>query len=157
MTSSVPEIPTGELVQALSAELSALVRQELQRIQQDYLGKARRGRTGVRMIGGAVVLGSMATEAATDLVIRLQERRSAAPPAVTAAVFGAAAAALAAAGRMRLRQAWSPLPRQTVTGLPEERPMTSGLPRTRTTLTRMQQRLRDTTHHLPQGFWPPQG
>jgi hypothetical protein len=110
MTSGIPGIPGPDALQPLGAEVAALVRQELERIPREYLGQARRGRTGLRMVAGATVLGSMAAGSVTALAIRLLERRPAAAPATTAAVFGAASAALAAAGRARLRRAWSPVP-----------------------------------------------
>src|SRR4051794_25324733 len=99
MTSGIPDVPgipdvSGrDVLQPLSAELGALVREELQRVQREYLGQARGSRTGLRMVAGAVVLGSMAAGSATALVIRLLERRQAAAPATTAVVFGAASAA----------------------------------------------------------------
>ncbi|MGY1604431.1 phage holin family protein [Geodermatophilus sp. SYSU D00815] len=110
MTSGIPGIRAGDLAQPLGEELLALVRQEVRRLQRDYLGKARQGRTGARLLGGAAVLGSMSAGSTTALVIRLLERRPGTAPGVTALVFGAGAAALAAAGRARLRQAWAPLP-----------------------------------------------
>lgn len=120
MTSGIPGLRAGDLLEPLSAQLPALVRQELQRVLQEYLDKPRQGRTGMRMLGGSVVLGSMAAGSATALVIRLLERRPVRSPAVTTVLFGAPAAALAAAGRARLRQAWSPVPEGAGVGSPED-------------------------------------
>ncbi|MGY1616536.1 phage holin family protein [Geodermatophilus sp. SYSU D00691] len=110
MTSRIPGIPTDDLLRPLRAELGDLVREEVGRALDGYLGKAREGRTGTRMLAGAAVLGSMSAGSATALLIRLLERRPAAAPGVVAAALGAAATALAAAGRRRLRAAWSPAP-----------------------------------------------
>ena len=110
MASAIPGVPGRDALQPLAAELGSLVRRELQQFAGEYFGQARRGRTGLRMVAGATVLGSMSAGSTTALVIRLLERRPAVAPATTAAAFGAASAALAVAGRARLRRAWSPVP-----------------------------------------------
>lgn len=119
MRPGIPGIPTGDLLQPVRAELATLVRQELQRVQQEWVGKARQGRTGARMLGSSAVVGSMAAGSATALVIRLLDRRMSptSSAAVATALLGAGASALAAAGRARLRQAWSPVPQDTAVGL----------------------------------------
>ncbi|MGY1639913.1 phage holin family protein [Geodermatophilus sp. SYSU D00703] len=110
MTAGIPGVPSGDLLQPLTGELSRLVHGEFQRLREEFLGPARRGRTGARMLGGSVVLGSMAAGGTTALLIRLLDRRL--PPtasaAVVAAALGAGASALAAAGRAQMRQAWQP-------------------------------------------------
>jgi Putative Actinobacterial Holin-X, holin superfamily III len=115
MTAGIPGIPSGDLLQALTGELSRLVHREFQLLREEVLGTARRGRTGARMIGGSAVLGSMAAGSGTALLIRLLDRRL--PPtasaAVVTAVLGAGASALAAAGRARMREAWNPTARET--------------------------------------------
>jgi hypothetical protein len=103
-------VSTGDLLQSLSGELSTVVRREVQAALREFTSPFRESREGARMLGGSAVLGSMAAGSATALAIRLLDRRL--PPtvstAVVAAAFGAGASALAAAGRARMRQAWTP-------------------------------------------------
>jgi Putative Actinobacterial Holin-X, holin superfamily III len=112
MTSHIPGVPNGDLLQPLTEQLGAAVHREVERVWQETTRPYRESRTGVRLLGGSAVLGSMAAGSATALLIRLLDRRM--PPtmsaAVTAAVLGAGAAVMAQAGRARLRGATAPGP-----------------------------------------------
>ena len=65
----------NELLQSLSADLTALMRQEFQALQRELTNPFLRFRTGARLLGGSAVLGSMAAGGATALAIRLLDRR----------------------------------------------------------------------------------
>ncbi|MGY1742052.1 MULTISPECIES: phage holin family protein [unclassified Blastococcus] len=110
MTTSIPGMPGSDPLRPLTDELDAVVRREVERVRHEVTRPYRESREGVRLLGGAAVLGSMAAGAATAAVIRLLDRRM--PPeasaAVTAAILGAGASAVAAAGRARMRAAWGP-------------------------------------------------
>jgi hypothetical protein len=106
MTGGIPGVPGNELLQSLSADLTALMRQEFQVLQRELTSPFRRAGAGARLLGGAAVLGSMAAGGATALAIRLLDRRlpATASAAVVTAALGAGASALAAVGRARMRQ-----------------------------------------------------
>jgi hypothetical protein len=107
MTSHIPGVPNGDLLQPLTEQLGAAVHREVERVWRETTRPYRESRTGVRLLGGSAVLGSMAAGSATALLIRLLDRRM--PPtisaAVTAAVLGAGASVMAQAGRARIRGA----------------------------------------------------
>ena len=107
MTGAIPGVPGNELLQSLSADLTALVRQEFEALRHELTGPFQRAGTGARLLGGSAVLGSLAAGGATALAIRLLDRRlpGTASAAVVTAALGAGASALAAAGRARMRQA----------------------------------------------------
>jgi hypothetical protein len=106
MTGGIPGIPGNELLQSLSADLTAAVRQEFQALQHELPNPFHRFGAGARLLAGSAVLGSMAAGGATALAIRLLDRRlpATASAAVVTAALGAGASALAAAGRARMGQ-----------------------------------------------------
>lgn len=110
MTSNIPGVPSRDLLQPLTEEIGAVVHQEVERVRREMARPYQESRTGVRLLGGSAVLGSMAAGSATALLIRLLDRRMppAASAAVIAAVLGAGASAMAQAGRARMRGAWTP-------------------------------------------------
>jgi hypothetical protein len=112
MTSGVPGLPGRDLLEPLTEQLGAVVHREVERVREEITRPYRESRSGVRLLGGSAVLGSMAAGSATVLLIRLLDRRL--PPtasaALTAAVLGAGASAVAAAGRARMRGAWPARP-----------------------------------------------
>jgi hypothetical protein len=119
MTSGTTGPSSGDPMQALSADLSALVRQELGRFQQELSEKARRAGTAGLLLGGAGVLGAMALGTGTALLVRLLERRLGPGGAATAAtlLLGAGANALGAAGLAELRRAWPLVPEDALAGV----------------------------------------
>src|SRR5215218_7010065 len=107
MTTNIPGVPSRDLLQPLTEEIGAAVHQEVERVRREMARPYQESRTGVRLLGGSAVLGSMAAGSATALVIRLLDRRmpGTASAAVVTAALGAGASALAAIGRARMRQA----------------------------------------------------
>jgi Putative Actinobacterial Holin-X, holin superfamily III len=122
MTSSSPGTSTADLLQSLSADMTALVRQELGRAQDELTSRARQaGRAGA-LLGGAGVLSAMALGSSATLLRRILERRL--PPtaaaAVTTVLLGAGAGVLGTTARDQLRRAWPLMPADTVAGVRED-------------------------------------
>jgi hypothetical protein len=113
---------TGNLVGALTQDVSALVRDEIRAAQAELTGKARRAGRGGALLAGAGVLGALATGSSAVFLQRTLDRFL--PPRTAAALltvlYAGGAAAVGAAGVGELRRAMPLVPEETVTSLRED-------------------------------------
>lgn len=114
--------PLGEIAQALTRDVSLLVRQEVELAKAEMKQKGRVAAPGLGMIGGAGVVGLMAAGALTAfmiLVLALFLDAWLAALIVGAALAGAAYL-LAKQGAGRVARAGSPIPEQTIETVKED-------------------------------------
>jgi hypothetical protein len=114
--------PMGELVKELSEEASALVRQEVQLAKIELAEKGRAAALGGGLLSGSLLFGYLSLvlfSAAAVLALTLLVE-----PWLAAVIVGAFYLVLAGVlyfvGRSRLREAGSPVPRQTVETIRED-------------------------------------
>ncbi|MCE0767118.1 phage holin family protein [Pseudonocardia kujensis] len=95
-----------EPLRALTEDVRALVRTEVRAMRDDLLGELGRARTASLLLGGAGLLGLLATGSSAALLMRLLDGvlPRAASAAVVTGLYGGAAGALAAAGLAEARR-----------------------------------------------------
>jgi membrane protein len=114
--------PTGELVKDLSAQVSTLVRQELELAKVELTEKGRQAGIGAGMFGGAGLfalygVGALVTCAIIALATAVAAWLAA---LIVAVVLFAVAGVLALLGKSRARRAVPPVPEQTVETIKED-------------------------------------
>ncbi len=110
------ERPVGELVQQLSQQTAALVRQELQMAQLEMKEKGKRAGIGAGLFGGAgglafYGLGALLAAIVLGLATFLEPWIAA---LIVAVVLFAVAGALALTGKKQVEQATPPAPEQAI-------------------------------------------
>jgi hypothetical protein len=107
---------TGELLRTLTENVRSLVQGEVASARQEMTEKALAARPAAAMLGGAAVLGALATGTSAVVLIRFLDKIF--PPTTSAvvatALLGGGAAALAKAGVEQLRLVGAPVPERTI-------------------------------------------
>jgi len=112
----------GELVKDLSAQVSTLVRQEVDLAKAELAEKGKKAGVGAGMLGGAGVaalltLGSLTAFLILALALVLPAWAAA---LIVTALWGAVAAVLALQGRNKMREMGKPVPEKTVETVKED-------------------------------------
>jgi Putative Actinobacterial Holin-X, holin superfamily III len=107
---------TGDLLRTLTENVRSLVQGEVASARRELTDKALAARPAAAMLGGAAVLGALATGTSAVVLIRFLDRIL--PPTTSAvvatAVLGGGAAALAKAGIEQLRLVGPLIPEDTI-------------------------------------------
>jgi len=113
---------TGELVKDLSAQVSRLVRQEVELAKTEMAEKGKKAGIGVGMFGGAGIAGVLMLGSLTAcLILALALALSAwAAALIVTALWGVIAGVLTLQGRAKLREIGKPVPKETVETLKED-------------------------------------
>lgn len=114
--------PTGELVKDLSAQVSTLVRQELELAKVELTAKGRQAGIGAGMLGGAGLFALYGVGALVACAILALSTAVAGWLAalIVAVVLFAVAGVMALMGKSRAQRAVPPMPEQTVETLKED-------------------------------------
>jgi hypothetical protein len=100
----VSERPLEELAQTVSEQAVVLARQQLEVARRGLTTKAKEAAPGAAMLGGAALLGALASGTGTAALLRLLARRPGASAAVAVTgAYAGAGAVLAREGLVRLR------------------------------------------------------
>jgi len=112
----------GELVKALSGQMSTLVRQEVELAKVELAEKGKKAGLGAGMFGAAGVAAILMLGSLTALVILALATAIPAWAAalVTTVLWGAVAGALALVGRTKMRELGTPVPEKTVETVKED-------------------------------------
>jgi Putative Actinobacterial Holin-X, holin superfamily III len=118
-SADLADVPTGELVRRLSAQLSELFRRELELARTELTAKGKRAGAGAGLAGaGGVValfgVGALIAAAVAGLATVMPVWLSA---LIVGVVLLIVAGVLALVGRSRLRKAAPPVPEQAVRGV----------------------------------------
>jgi hypothetical protein len=113
---------TGELVKDLSAQVSRLVRQEVELAKTEMAEKGKKAGIGVGMFGSAGVAGVLMLGSLTAcLILALALALSAwAAALIVTGLWGVIAGVLALQGRSKLREIGRPVPEKTVETVKED-------------------------------------
>jgi hypothetical protein len=110
------DLSTGELLRTLTENVRSIVQAEVANARQEITDKALAARPAAALLGGAAVLGVLATGTSAVVVIRFLDRIL--PPTTAAlaatALLGGGAAALAQAGVEQLRLVGPLVPERTI-------------------------------------------
>ena len=122
MSADLHDSSIGELLKRLSQETSTLVRQEIELAKAEATQKGKEAGVGAGLLGGAGVVGLLASGALTAAIILALDHAVATWLAalIVAAVYGAVAGVLALRGRDRIKDAAPPVPEQTVETVKED-------------------------------------
>ncbi|HEX5467904.1 MAG TPA: phage holin family protein [Gaiellaceae bacterium] len=116
------ERPMGEVAKSLTADLSLLVRQEIELAKAEMTEKGRTAAPGLGMFGGAGIVGLCAAGALTAflvlvLALFLPEWAAA---LIVGAVLAVATFLLVRQGKERVADAGKPVPEQTIETVKED-------------------------------------
>jgi Putative Actinobacterial Holin-X, holin superfamily III len=107
---------TGELLRTLTENVQSIVKGEVASARKEMTEKALAARPAAGMLGGAAVLGVLATGTSAVVLIRFLDKIF--PPLTSAVVatglLGGGAAVLARAGIEELRRIGPPVPERTI-------------------------------------------
>jgi VIT1/CCC1 family predicted Fe2+/Mn2+ transporter len=116
------ERPIGEVAKDLTADLSLLVRQEIELAKAEMAEKGKTAAPGLGMFGGAGVVGLCAAGALTAFLVLVMSLflPDWAAALIVGAVLAAVAYLLVRQGKERVADAGKPVPEQTIDTVKED-------------------------------------